>query len=295
MLLMGRRGLQAFLVLAALRLGAFGCAGPEAFQSNLVEDGGAGTTAGVGGNAAGGAGGDITPSGLAGTAGFDAGVSGTAGLGDAGGSGVAGATGGSAGSVAGQGGNISPDGGAAGMPPDSGMATGGAGAQGGAGGSAGQAGAGGAAGSGTAGTGGGGGVAVVDHCDRTRWTPTASINAGTAPQGVDGDLTTRYTTGRPMQAGDYYQVDFTANVFLTAVTLNNTQTSGSDFAVTFDLYSSPDTITWTKFASGPGSMSSTTISFAKTSLRYVRVQVNKPSGNTGLFFSIGELQVACSN
>jgi hypothetical protein len=295
MVLNVRRGIRAFLVLASLRLAAFGCGAPEAFQNKLLEAGAAGTGTGVGGQAAGGVGGDTTPSGLAGAAGLDAGLSGTAGLDDAGDSGSAGGTGGSGGSVAGQGGNIGPDAGTAGMPSDGGNATGGAGAQGGAGGSAGQAGASGAAGSGTAGTGGGAGTAIVDYCDRGRWTETASINASTAPLGNDGDLTTRFTTGRPMQAGDYYQVDFTGTVYLTAVTLNDTQTSGSDYASSYDLYSSSSGATWTKFASGPGAPNSTTISFAKTSMRYVRVQVATASPNPGLFFSIGEFQVACTD
>jgi len=295
MVLNVQRGLRAFLVLAALRLAPFGCAPPEAFKGNLMEAGTAGAGAGVAGQAAGGGGGDTNPSGLAGTAGFDAGLSGTAGLGDTGGSGVAGATGGSGGSVAGQGGNIGPDGGTAGMPAGVGGTMGGAGAQGGAGagGTAGQAGAGGAAGSGTAGTGGGAGT-IVDSCDRSHWTETASINAGSAPLGADGDLVTRYTTSRPMLAGDYYQVDFTGTVFLTAVTLNDSQTSPSDYAVKYDLYSSPNGATWTKFASGPGVVSSTTISFAKTSMRYIRVQVATANPNAGLYFSIEEFQVACS-
>src|SRR5712675_1465350 len=98
MVLNVRRGLGAFLVLASVRLAAFGCAGPEAFQSNLEETGAAGTSTGMAGQVAGGGGGDTNPSGLGGTAGLE----------DAGTSGVAGATGGSGGSVAGQGGNIGP-------------------------------------------------------------------------------------------------------------------------------------------------------------------------------------------
>jgi hypothetical protein len=316
MVLNARCGVSALLALVFLRLAAFGCAAPEAFQGKLAEAGAAGTTTGVGGHAAGGAGGDTTSSGLAGTAGFDASLAGTTGLEDAGVSGVAGATGGSGGSVAGQGGNAGADGGTAGMPSNDGGATGGAGAQGGAGGGAGSAGVGGAsgaAGSGTAGTGGGAGTAgtgggagtagagggagtvVVDYCDRSHWTATASINAITAPQGEDGNLTTRFTTGRPMQVGDYYQVDFAGTAYLTAVTLNNTQTSPSDYAKSFDLYSSPNGMTWTKFASGPGADNSTTISFAKISMRYIRVQVGTASQNAGLYFSIGEFQVACTD
>jgi hypothetical protein len=290
MALIGKHGLRVVMLLASLRLAAFGCGGPEAFRGQLVEDGGAGTT-GVGGNAAGGAGGDTTSSGAAGAAGFDAGLSGAAGLEDGGVSGLAGATGGS-GSFGGQGGNVGPDGGTAGASSDGGREMDGGGAQGGAGGV--DSGAGGAAGSGMAGTSGDAGM-VVNYCDRTRWTSSASINGTTAPQGIDGDLTTRFTTGRPMQVGDYYQVDFTGAPSLTAVTLNNTQTSGSDYAVTYNLYSSPNGLNWTNFASGPGAMNSTTISFAKTSTRYIRVQVATASQNAGLYFSIGEFQVACSD
>ena len=291
MMLIGRRGFRVLMLLASLRwVAALGCGAPEAFRSQ--PDGGPGTSPGVGGNAAGGAGGDTTPSGAAGAAGFDAGLSGAAGLEDAGVSGLAGATGGN-GSSAGQGGNLGPDGGTAGVSADGSREMDVAGAQGGAGGV--DSGAGEASGSGTAGTSGDASTDVVNYCDRARWIATASINGSSAPQGIDGDLTTRFTTGRPMQAGDYYQVDFTGAPSLTAVTLNNTQTSGSDYAITYDLYSSQNGVSWTNFASGPGAMSSTTISFAKTSTRYIRVQVATPSQNTGLFFSIGEFQVACSD
>lgn len=292
LMLMGRRGLRVFMLLASLRLVALGCGAPEAFRGQPVEDGGAGTNIGVGGKAAGGAGGDIAPSGSAGAAGVDAAASGTAGLEDAGVSGIAGATGGSGSSAGGQGGNIGPDGGTAGVSSDGSREMDVAGAQGGTGGV--DSGAGGAAGSGMAGTSGDAGT-VVNYCDRAHWTPSASVNGNTAPQGVDGDLTTRFTTGRPMQVGDYYQVDFTGAPYLTAVTLNNTQTSGSDYAITFNLYSSPNGVNWTNFASGPGAMNSTTISFAKTSMRYIRVQVATASQNAGLYFSIGEFQVACSD
>ena len=293
MMLIGRRDLRVVMLLASLlRLAALGCGAPEAFKGQQVQDGGAGVSAGVGGTAAGGAGGDTTSSGAAGATVFDAALSGAAGLEDAGVSGIAGATGGSGSSAGGQGGNVGTDGGTAGVSSDGSREMDVGGAQGGASGV--DSGAGGAAGSGMAGTSGDAGTAV-NYCDRTRWIPSASVNGTTAPQGIDGDLTTRFTTGRPMQAGDYYQVDFTGTPSLTAVTLNNTQTSGSDYAITFSLYSSPNGMTWTNFASGPGAMNSTTISFAKTSTRYIRVQVATPSQNAGLYFSIGEFQVACSD
>jgi hypothetical protein len=162
----------------------------------------------------------------------------------------------------------------------------------GGGGAGGTGGAGGASGSG--GASGAGGTGAVNYCDRTRWIATASVNAASAPQGVDGDLTTRFTTLRPMQAGDYFQVDFTGAVHLTSVTINNTQTSPDDYATTFTVYSSANGTTWTSVASGPGVTKMTTISFAKTQMRYVRVQVTTVNPNPGLYYSIGELQVVCS-
>jgi hypothetical protein len=184
---------------------------------------------------------------------------------------------------------------------DAGMDIGAAGAQGGAGvggGGAGSGGAGGgaggAAGSGAAGAGGAGGTMAVNYCDRTKWIPNSSVNPASAAQGIDGNLTTRFTTLRPMQAGDYYQVDFTGAVNLTAVTSNNTQTSPDDYAATFTVYSSTNGTTWTMVASGPGVKNMTTISFAKTQMRYVRLQVTTANPNTGLYYSIGEFQVACS-
>ena len=138
-------------------------------------------------------------------------------------------------------------------------------------------------------------AATGGACTASAWNKTASVNAATAAAGLDGNLTTRFTTGRTMAVGDFYQVDFTGPVYLTGITLNNSQTSGNDYAARYDVYASLDGASWSKIVTGAaGAPSATTISFGKTQTRYLKVQVNT-ANTSGAYFSIGELQAnGCS-
>jgi hypothetical protein len=137
-------------------------------------------------------------------------------------------------------------------------------------------------------------VLPVGTCSVAGWTETSNVNASAASSGDDGNLATRWTTGRAMQVGDYYQVDFAGAIYATGITLNNTQTSANDFASKYALYGSNDGVTWdqTPFAQGNGTASSTTISFPKRQLTAIRVQVVTTTSN---YWSIGDVQMAgCS-
>jgi hypothetical protein len=129
-------------------------------------------------------------------------------------------------------------------------------------------------------------------CKPSMWNVTASAS-GTAGA-LDGDLATRWTTGRPMTPGDYYQIDFTGTVNLSAITLNNTQTSPNDFAATYALYTSQDGVTFspTPALMAPGAAGQTNLMFPQESLRAVRIQVTSVNGTA--WWSIGEVQTNCA-
>jgi hypothetical protein len=142
-------------------------------------------------------------------------------------------------------------------------------------------------------TGGACSSSVTGTCDESKWIETSNVNASTAHAGNDGDLTTRFTTGRTMAVGDYYQFDMTGTAYLSGIVLNNSQTSSTDYAASYDLYYSNDGSTWTKFVSGVAGGTTTNIPFNRTLMRYVRVQVAAASSGNR-WFSIGELQTTCS-
>ncbi|HVR00640.1 MAG TPA: discoidin domain-containing protein, partial [Polyangia bacterium] len=140
----------------------------------------------------------------------------------------------------------------------------------------------------------------VNYCDRTHWKATASASYAMAPagppiQGIDGNLTTRWTSGRPQDGTDYYQVDFGGTVKLTKITLDDTgDNSAGDFPAGYQVYASTDgtTFSGTAFAMGSGTMSSTVISFPQQTVRAVKIK--EIGSRTGIWWSIGEFQTVCS-
>ena len=130
-------------------------------------------------------------------------------------------------------------------------------------------------------------------CQPSMWTLSASDNSAAADNGIDGDLTARWTTASTMQVGDYYQIDFQGAVKLSTVTLDNTQTSGGDYAGTLALYTSQDGVTFssTPVDTSPGAAGQTVFSFPQESMRAIRIKV---TAARSAWWSIGEIQTDCS-
>jgi hypothetical protein len=284
------------LLLAGL-LVATECGGPEPFNSLAITTGAGGSgpgaagvsgSAGIGGaTGTAGAGGDSATGGVNGLAGAS-GLAGSAGAagnsGNADGSGTAGTgAGGVGGGTAGAGG---VGGGAAGTNADAGSEAS-AGSGGAAGGAAGAAGAPPDAGP------------PVNYCDRSHWTATASASYTMAPagppiQGIDGNLTTRWTSGHSQNGTDYYQVDFGGTVKLTKITLDDTgDNSAADFPLMYQVYGSTDGTTFgaTPFITGSGTANSTMITFPEQTVRAVKI---RELGAKAEWWSIGEFQTVCS-
>jgi hypothetical protein len=137
-------------------------------------------------------------------------------------------------------------------------------------------------------------AAATGTCNKAGWTETASVNSSNAASGDDGSYSTRFTTGRAMAVGDYYQVTFGGTVYLDSITLDNTQVGSNDYAAAVDLYGSTDGTTFDTmpFATGTGS-SHMTISFSKRLVKAVRAKV-KTANSNGNWWSIGEFDAACT-
>jgi hypothetical protein len=244
----------------------------------------------VGVAGAGGAFGIAGADGFAGTTGAG-GETGSAGTSGAAGSASAGSGGGGVSGTAGTGsagGNGGTNGGA-------GNGGGGAGSKGGAGGAGGTGSSGGA--SGAAGTAPDAGV-LVNHCDRTKWTATASVTAGDGAGpigGIDGNLTTRWGNNKGQDGTDWYQVDFGGGVKLRNITLNNTQAYPDDYPGAYAVYGSLDAVTFdaSPFVTGNGTPNSTVINFAERTVRAVKIKQTGTSRNAN-WWQIGEFQPTCS-
>jgi hypothetical protein len=260
-----------------------GCQGPESFHARLEHSAGPGS-AGSSGAAGtgilpimvpGGAGGSYT--GGAGGGGI---VTGQAGVG---------ATGG----VTGQAGAVGGFGGTGGTGGTGVGATG----QGGTGGGAVNAGAG-RGGGRDAGTGGGARDAGVETPPPTpyipaQWRPTASItaagNADVPANVLDGDLATRWTTGRNQTGNEWFLLDLGKTESISRVVLDDTRYP-LDFPVGYTLEVSTNGNTFTMVGMGKGA-AVTRIDFTSTMARSIRIKQTGATPAAGSWWSIGEIQV----
>jgi fibronectin type 3 domain-containing protein len=125
---------------------------------------------------------------------------------------------------------------------------------------------------------------------RTIWVASSSTTGGDQPDNaLDGDLSTRWSTGTSQVNGQWFQVDMgTINVFNKLVL--NSDNSGNDFPRGYQVLVSNDGVNWTgPVASGAGSYGTTTINFATQAARYIRIiQTGSVSGT---FWSIHEFNV----
>jgi F5/8 type C domain/Carbohydrate binding module (family 6) len=136
---------------------------------------------------------------------------------------------------------------------------------------------------------------TVNYCDRHKWTAKASDNNSDASDMIDGSLSGRWSSGADQDGSEWVSVDFGGNVKLTSITLNNTQTSGSDYPGSYAVYGSSDGVSFdsSAFKTGSGASNSTVISFSQRTVRAIKIKQTGTS-NGGRWWSIGELQTACS-
>jgi len=111
-----------------------------------------------------------------------------------------------------------------------------------------------------------------------------------AALGVDGSRKTRWTTGRPARAGDWFLVRLSRPVTLEGIILDAAD-SATDFPRACEVYVSTDGKSWGKaVASGKGSGRLTVIRFAKP-VRAQHVKVVLTAGTGQWHWSIHELMM----
>src|SRR5205823_8673709 len=107
--------------------------------------------------------------------------------------------------------------------------------------------------------GSGPGSYALRQVDPQGWTATASPGADTAADAVDGDASTRYTTGTGQAPGQYLQADFGRAIPARQVVFD-TGTSTGDYPRGYTVAASTDGVTWsTVVASAAGTGQLTTV------------------------------------
>ncbi len=132
--------------------------------------------------------------------------------------------------------------------------------------------------------------AMPGTLNRTTWVASSSTAGSDSPDNaLDGNLTTRWSTGTSQVNGQWFQVDMgSINTFYKIVL--NAINSANDYPRGYQVYVSSDGVNWgNPIATGTGSSGITTITCAPQTARYIRIiQIGSA---TGTFWSIDEFNV----
>lgn len=129
----------------------------------------------------------------------------------------------------------------------------------------------------------------VKYVDRNGWTITASSSSEDVGRLVDGDLSTRWSSGQLQAPGDWLQIDLgTEQAFDTL--FMNSGTNWGDYAHGYEVYVSADGENWNEpVATGTGVSPSLVVSFDKQLARYIKIVLTEPADS---WWSITELKLA---
>ena len=128
---------------------------------------------------------------------------------------------------------------------------------------------------------------------RSGWTGTASpLNASYPPaRMLDGDLGTKYSSGRSLRPGDYFSINMGAPRTFSRIVMNS-GTSTCDYARGYEVYVSSDGANWgAPVATGTPTASPVTVTFPTQTRQYFKVV---QTGTSGCWWTIAELKVFAS-
>jgi glucosylceramidase len=130
---------------------------------------------------------------------------------------------------------------------------------------------------------------------RSRFAPVATPGATamadpageTPPAAVDGDASTRWSSGTAQAPGQYLQVDLARPTIFDRVAVDSGGNLG-DYARGWTLTASSDGTTWRTLATGTGTGQLTTIDVARTKARYLRITTTASAGN---WWSVADIRL----
>jgi hypothetical protein len=124
--------------------------------------------------------------------------------------------------------------------------------------------------------------------NRKSWKLTASHGAGDLPKAVDGNLSTRYTTGQSMSPGMWIQIELPEPAEVTGLVLDAAG-SGGDFPRGLEIQMSTDGKKWSEAIGQPEVKSlRVEIELPGQTAKYIRIT---QTGRHKLYWSIHDLQV----
>lgn len=124
---------------------------------------------------------------------------------------------------------------------------------------------------------------------RKRWKLTSDRNQGELDGCVDGDPSTRWTTGQNQRPGTWLVIELPEAVEVAEIDLD-TEASPGDFPKRYEVRTSEDGKTWSKpIASGKGAKGNPRIAFEPVRTRWLKVTQKGKKG--GLWWSIHELNL----
>jgi len=119
---------------------------------------------------------------------------------------------------------------------------------------------------------------------------TASRNNGAANRAMDGELSSRWDTGRPMKPGDWFVLDLGVESTIKGLTLD-TRNSSNDYPRGYEVYVSFDGGSWGKpVITGKGTNPITEIKFAKP-VRTRFIKILQTGSSDSWHWSIHELKI----
>ena len=135
----------------------------------------------------------------------------------------------------------------------------------------------------------------ADRSLRSRYeaVPLVDATATAVPAGedpaaaVDGDASTRWSSGQAQEPGQYLQVDLGRQVAFRRVQIDSGGNLG-DYARGWQLSVSDDGIRWRQLAAGTGTGQLTTVDVPRTHARYLRITSTASAGN---WWSIADVRL----
>ena len=126
---------------------------------------------------------------------------------------------------------------------------------------------------------------------RSGWTGSASPLSPSYPPSkmLDGNLTTKYSSGRTLRPGDFFTIDMQAPRTFSRIVMDS-GSSTCDYARQYQVYVSDDGTTWgTPIATGSASASPVTATFPAQTHRHFKVV--QTGSHPNCWWTIAELNV----
>ena len=119
---------------------------------------------------------------------------------------------------------------------------------------------------------------TLKSLNKAHWVASASNESAEASKAVDGDETTRWSSGTGLSDGQWLQIDLGTPTEFDRIVLDNAQ-SPNDFSRNFSIEISGDSQQWKRIARATGTPSSTEVQLAPTKARYLRILNHSNSGS----------------